>query len=260
MRRLNFALRSMAGGVALAVLVVSLPASAQPAMSEDAEMLLRSMSDYLGGLSSFSMDYEADLEFLTGEGQKLQSISTGSILVRRPDGAHITRSGPFLDSELFYDGSAISLVSRNINSYFQMDAPSHLDLAIEEFRIETGFTAAGADLLMENAFDVLAEGVTSGEHVGAAVIDGILCYHLAFRGKVADWQIWIRGDDQPVPMKYVITTKWMTGAPQYSVRLRNWNVDPRVDDGMFEFKAPAGATRLESLAVDELGEIAAGAQ
>ncbi|WP_126698486.1 DUF2092 domain-containing protein [Aquibium carbonis] len=251
---------AFAPGVWLLTLLVPLPASAQPVMSEDADAVLKRMSDYLGGLSSLSMDYEADLEFITGEGQKLQSISTGSITLSRPDGLHITRFGPLVDSELFYDGQTISLSSEDINSYFQMEASDRLDVAIEEFRVETGFTAAGADLLLTNTYEALNEGVVTGDHVGSAVIDGVVCYHLAFRGKDVDWQIWIRGDEQPLPMKYVITTKWMTGAPQYSVRLRNWNIDPQIDDDLFKFEAPSGAKRLDALTVDEIGEIADGAQ
>ena len=56
-------------------------------------------------------------------------------------------------------------------------------------------------------------------------------------------------------MKYVITTKWMTGAPEYSVRFRDWNTEPKIDAGKFSFAPPPGAKRLESIAVDQLGAV-----
>jgi hypothetical protein len=61
-------------------------------------------------------------------------------------------------------------------------------------------------------------------------------------------------------MKYVITSKWMTGAPQYSVRLSNWNFDPKISDATFAFTPPADATKVDELKADQTGEIEMGAQ
>jgi len=73
-----------------------------------------------------------------------------------------------------------------------------------------------------------------------------------------DWQIWVKTGDAPLPMKYVITTKWLTGAPQYALKLRDWNTKPQIDASRFEFSAPAGATEIESIKVDELGKLITG--
>jgi hypothetical protein len=56
-------------------------------------------------------------------------------------------------------------------------------------------------------------------------------------------------------MKYVITTKDVTGAPQFSVQFSNWNLEPAITASRFTFVAPKGARRLEALPVDEMGEI-----
>jgi len=56
-------------------------------------------------------------------------------------------------------------------------------------------------------------------------------------------------------MKYVITTKLMTGAPQYTVQFANWNLKPAIDAKQFTFVVPKGAQRLNELPVDETGEI-----
>jgi hypothetical protein len=58
-------------------------------------------------------------------------------------------------------------------------------------------------------------------------------------------------------MKYVITTKDVVGAPQFSVQFSNWNLKPAIAAGRFNFVPPKGARRLEALPVDELGEIRA---
>jgi hypothetical protein len=47
----------------------------------------------------------------------------------------------------------------------------------------------------------------------------------------------------------------MTGAPQYSVRFRQWNTDPKIEAGQFDFKVPQGAKRLDAINADNMGAI-----
>jgi len=52
----------------------------------------------------------------------------------------------------------------------------------------------------------------------------------------------------------VITTKWVTGAPQYETRLRDWNTSPPVSQDAFTFTAPTGARLLEVLPPNQLDD------
>jgi hypothetical protein len=92
--------------------------------------------------------------------------------------------------------------------------------------------------------------------MGTAYVHGVECHHLAFRAARVDWQLWVQAGENPLPMKYVITTKWMTGAPQYAVRFRDWDTKPQIPAGRFEFTPAAEAKRLESIPVNEMGELA----
>ena len=104
---------------------------------------------------------------------------------------------------------------------------------------------------------MLTEDATKGVYVGTGPVGGIECDHLAFRNPRVDWQIWVQKGEQPLPLKYVITTKWITGAPQYSLRLSDWNVAPQIDQAQFTFTAPEGAKKLEEISADEIGELSA---
>ena len=92
------------------------------------------------------------------------------------------------------------------------------------------------------------------------VVDGVECEHLAFRTPDTDWQIWIETGDRPVPHKYVITSKTLAGAPQYTLRIKDWKTDPIADADAFTFKAPEGATKasLDSEVMIELDEVPPG--
>ncbi|WP_258159646.1 DUF2092 domain-containing protein [Rhizobium sp. TH2] len=244
-----------AGCVIAGGLFFGLPAQAQDAIEPEANAILKAMTEHLKSLKEFSVDYDTDHEVVDADGQKLQLSATGMISLSRSSGFLMTRQGPLADMEVIFDGKTITLFGKALNVYGQLDSPGpSIDEAVGEFRTATGLDATGADLLASDPYPVLTEGVTSGRVVGVGFVDGVECDHLAFRTDLVDWQIWISHSDKPLPVKYVITTKWVTGAPQYTLRLSGWTTD-KIDPKLFSFTPPADAKRLESIEADETGEI-----
>jgi hypothetical protein len=94
----------------------------------------------------------------------------------------------------------------------------------------------GTDLLLTHAYDEMMADVLDAKHIGQGVVDGVECEHLAFRGVDTDWQIWIEAGARPIPRKYVITSKALAGAPQYTLRIKDWNTDAIPDADAFAFK------------------------
>ena len=256
---LNFtngvALRLMLFAACAGLVVIASPALSQTVIAEDANKILVAMTDNLKSLTNLSADYDADHEVIDKTGQKLQYSASGTMALSRGKGLRLTRKGPYADVEVISDGKTISLYGKGMNVYAQIESPgTTLDEAVEEFRISTGLDAPGADLLSSDPYPLLTEGVTSGSLVGSAFVGGIECDHLAFRTDVVDWQIWISKSDKPMPLKYVITTKWVTGAPEYSLRLSNWKTDG-IDAAQFTFTPPEGARKLEQIYADAAGEL-----
>jgi hypothetical protein len=247
--------------ISFAALAVSFGLAVAPAAAQEiepaADKLLHSMADYLAGLKTFTAEYDVDDEVITTAGQKLQYSASGSIAVERPGKLHSTRKSGFIDAELTFDGSNISILGKKANVYAQLPSPGPtIDDAVEELRAATGLDISGADLLASDAYSVLTEDAIEGSYVGSSIVGGVECDHIAFRNPRVDWQIWIQKGEHPLPLKYVITTKWITGAPQYTLHLRNWDIAPKLDEKQFAFTVPAGATKLEEIQVDEIGELA----
>lgn len=241
--------------IALASLALAGPAGAQ-AVDPEADKLLRTMTDYVSGLKSFSAAFDVDDEIVDTSGQKLQYSASGTLAVERPDKLRMTRRGSFFDFELVFDGKDISFHGKGANVYGQIESPGPtIDDAVTEFRAATGLDAAGADLLVADPYSALMTDVEKGVHVGTGIVGGVECEHLAFRGPTVDWQVWIQTGAQPLPMKYVITTKWVTGAPQYTIRFHDWNVAPTFDPKLFVFTPPEGAQKLDSIAPDQIGAL-----
>src|SRR6266850_1018557 len=233
--------RATLGAATVAVLLL---ATASAARADDPAKILKSMTDYLGGQKSLSASFDSDIEIITPELQKIQFASSGQMKLSRPDKLRIRRTGGYADVELTFDGKMLSLYGNNAKSYVQADAAGTIDQVIDSLMAKAGAAMPGTDLLLTNSYDELMANVIEGKHVGQGVVDGVECEHLAFRGVDTDWQIWIETGARPVPRKYVITSKTLAGAPQYTLRIKDWKTDAVADADTFVFKPPAGATKV----------------
>jgi hypothetical protein len=100
--------------------------------------------------------------------------------------------------------------------------------------------------------------VIDAKHIGQGVIDGVECEHLAFRTPDIDWQLWVEIGARPIPRKYIITSKTMAGAPQYTLRIKDWRTDAQVAADAFTFQPPADARKVELVALREIDEVPPG--
>jgi hypothetical protein len=110
---------------------------------------------------------------------------------------------------------------------------------------------------MSDPYKELMPEVNDVKDLGAGVIRGIECDHLAFRTKEVDWQIWIAQGARPYPCRYVITSKKVTGQPQYTLDTWAWKTGAEVASDGFKLTIPTDAKKLNPDQVPELNEIPA---
>jgi hypothetical protein len=248
--------RLVAFSISVALMTVSVVPQALAA-GDDAGQILKTMSDYLANQKIISATFNTDIEVITPDLQKIQFNSSGTVLLHRPDQLHATRTGGYSDVELFFDGKTLAVYGKNINSYTQLDAPGSIDKLIVLLRAK-GVAIPGADLLFSNAYETLMADVIDAKHIGLGVIDGIECEHLAFRNQDVDWQLWVQTGANPIPRKFVITSKAVGGAPQYTLVIRDWKTDAKADAAMFVFNPPEGAKKVGADVLVNLDEIPPG--
>ena len=246
-----------AAAAACSLLLMATPVTAAEGLDPAADEILRSMSAFLASQKAFSVSADISAEIITQEGQKLQLNAHSDLQLQRPSSFHAARRGRFADMETFFDGRQLTLYGKTLDAYVQLDAPGTLDDAIDALEAGSGPGLPASDLLLSDPYQALVHDVTSSRYLGRGFVGGVECHHIAFREPDVDWQLWVKVGDEPLPMKYVITTKWITGAPQYSVQLGRWNLKPAIEAGRFTFVPPPGAVRVELLPVDETGEVAA---
>jgi len=254
--------RLFTGGLMAATVAIGSAAIAQPPAraesGDDAMAILKSMSDYIDAQQSIALLFDSDIEILTPQLQKLQFASSGQALLDRPNRLQVTRHGGYADVDVYFDGKQVTIYGNNINAFASVDAPGTIDQLIEKLRGEYGIDAPGADLLFNHAFEGMTADVIEARHIGRGVVDGVECEHLAFRNVDTDWQIWVEVGPKPIPHKYIITSKAMTGAPQYSLRISGWKSNTQPPAEAFAFKPPAGAKQIDAGALSGIDEVPPG--
>jgi len=216
-------------------------------ISPEAQQLLKASTDFLASQQQFSTDTRNTLEIVLTSGQKIEFNHTARQSVQRPNKLRAERSGDLVDQLFVYDGQSLTLHNPQANAYAQVAAPDTLEGMLDFARGTLDIAAPAGDIIYQNAYDILMDGVTDSFVVGKAVIEGVLCDHLAFRAPHVDWQIWIQEGEQPLPRRLVITTRDVVNAPQFAVTMTNWNLQPTFDAQTFEFTPPADATKVDFL-------------
>jgi hypothetical protein len=222
--------------------------------AQNAKKLLKAMSDYLAAQKNISLSYDSVFEVVSKDQQKLQLATSGTAVLNRPDKIRTTRKSGFSDTEMVYDGKTLSILGKGQNAYVQTEAPGTIDTLIDQLRDKFHRQLPGADLLQSNVYDALMTDVTDVKDLGSGVINGTECDHLAFRAKETDWQIWIAQGPNPYPCRYVITTKGVDQAPQFTLEIRDWKAGAGAAASDFSFKPPAGAKRLDAKDLQALKE------
>lgn len=231
--------------VVLCLMLLLGTSTAVKADEADAKKILKAMADYMAGQKSLSFEFDATLEIVTKDEQKLALASSGNVTLMRPGKIRVERASGFADVEMSFDGKVLTLLGKHTNLYTQIDIPGTIDHLVDELKDKYNRPLPAADLLLSNPYDALMLDVVDVKDLGSGVVGGVECDYLAFRTKEVDWQIWIAHGQHPYPYRYVITSKLIDGGPQYTVQTRDWKTGNEVKAIDFSFKNSTHADKVE---------------
>jgi len=244
-----------------AVIVALLLAAVLPqaALSQPAEIalparqLLKTSIEFLARQQQFSLDTASSIDVVLPSGQKVQFDHTAKVSVERPNKLRAERTGDLVDQIFYYDGKSLTLNNPVGKYYATIGAPGTLEEMLDFAREKLDVVAPAGDLLYKNAYDILMQDVTSGFVVGKSVVEGVRCDHLAFRAPHVDWQIWIEDGARPLVRKLVITSRDMLNAPEFTVVMKNWNLEPKFSAATFTFNPRQWPQKVEFVLKDAGG-------
>jgi hypothetical protein len=223
------------------------------AVDPKADALLHSMSKTLSEMKSFRFDSSQVMEVVTKDGQKIQGLAETSVSIQRPNKMRVDRMGPLGGGSIYYDGKTFTFYGKRDNMYASAPAPDNLDGMVDFARDKLSIAAPGADLIYGDPYAVLMEDVVSGKYLGEERVGDRTCHHLAYRGHETDWQIWVEDGKGALPCRFVITSKKVTGSPEFMVSTTNWK-EEALDADSFSFKAPDKAIKIDFVTIADKAE------
>jgi hypothetical protein len=221
-----------------------------------ADSIVKKMSNYMASLKQFSAETQNSYESILDSGQKLTFINNVKILIKRPGSLYAHRKGTIRNQEFFIHDKILTLYSHNLNMYATTTVPAIIPEALDYATEELGLNTPGSDIFLPDIYSALMEEVTSGTYLGKSVLNGITCHHVAFRSSEVDWQMWIEDGARPIPRRYIITSKWLTGAPEYTVDIIKFDTETGIPDSKFIFTPPKGASHIQFLNKNEVNSAA----
>lgn len=215
---------------------------AELGVSTEAQAIVDRMTAYLRGLPAFSIDSHTTRDEVLAFGYKMQNNESSRLIYRKPDELRVEVNGDIRNRVFYYNGSDLTMYSPDDAAFTRMAGPGSLKTLIDGL-LDAGIEMPLIDVLYQIGQGTLTADVSSGGLVGESTIDGVDCYHLAFRQATLDWQLWVEKGARPLPKRIVITDRFEYGNPQYQSSLR-WDVQPKLSDSTFKFTAPKGVNEI----------------
>jgi hypothetical protein len=217
---------------------------AAPAVSREADRLLKEMSAYLGSAQQFTFHADISFDHVLPSGQKLQFAAAEDVALQRPGSLYVEWSGDLGDRQFWYDGKSVTLYDPSTPFYASEAAPAELDSMLETLLPRLHFSPPLSDLFFSNPYQKVQGNIQYGFDLGTAQINGRSCRTLAFVEKDIDWQIWIDAGPQLTPCKLVITYRSLPSQPQFSALFTDWDFAPRIAAPIFTPQLPPGTEKI----------------
>jgi len=207
-------------------------------------MLVKRMGAVLAAAGEFTVTNNFTSDETVSTGEIVQLEGKVEIGLSRPDGLRASISGDFGSKEYFYDGKKMVFADGSSNTYAEAMVSSTIDGAMDEMWQTYGVKISLVDFISSDPYSTLMENVQSGFYAGLHAVNGVPHHHLVFIQEGIDWQIWISDGALPLPGKLIITYKQEDGYPQYTALFSHWDLGPGLNDAVFEFVPPVGATKI----------------
>ena len=219
--------------------------AADPAVDPAAREALRAMGRALEALTSFEVTAETTIEAVLDTDQKLLIGGTATYQARRPDHLKVTLATDVVERAFFYDGASAAYVAPREGFYALVEHPAPtIRGMLDEAAARYGLAFPLADLFAWGAPDVPEPPIEAAFRVGPAVVEGHQTEHWAFRGPARDWELWIRAEGAPLPLRLSTVDRSDPTRPRFTATLA-WTEAKDFPDALFTYAPPPRASRID---------------
>ena len=227
------------------ILLVTINRVSSAQIDSVAIVLLDSMSDAITVLESCSFTLNTEYDIFNDRLGLVKQSDEANVNLKAPDKFYVKRTGDKGNKRLYYDGKILTYYSEDNNQYAVSPAPSTIIETIDSIQNHFGVEFPASDIFYPDFVDSVLSLSINLEYLGLTSVDNRISHHVA--GTTADfsYQLWIAADGTALPVKMAIVYTSRPGSPQYEALFKNWTLNPVLQDSMFEFIVPDGATKVK---------------
>ncbi|QLE00323.1 DUF2092 domain-containing protein [Galbibacter sp. BG1] len=203
---------------------------------------LDKMGAYIGTLNSckFFLERSVDENDLYG----LQKhYYTDEIAMFGPDKMMVKSRGTLHNKDYYYNGKNFVYYSAGENNYVILPAPDNIISMIDSIHTHFGVRFPAADVFYPSLTDDLIADFPVILYLGEDKIAGKECSQILASNDKMNVQLWIENKEKPLPIKLVIIHKDKQ-QNQYEATFTKWEINPKVDNAMFDFVPPENARKI----------------
>lgn len=181
-----------------------------------------------------------------GSGAKglVKNFTDYEIFLSGPDKMLVKAKGYKGHRQFMYNGSQMAFFSFDENNYGLVPAPSTTMQMIDSLHEQFDFDFPAMDFFYPAFTDDVLQDADSVLYLGKIRMQDQEYFHIIAFNSRFTFQCWINNDAYNLPAKFSITYKSQPGSPQYFASFSDWEVNPKLPSGMFDFLPPPGAKRI----------------
>jgi hypothetical protein len=165
------------------------PVKSMQSVQPQALDVLRRLSATLAQAKAFTFRSVNTVEVPAKTGQSITLFSLWTLRSNVPTDSARSSAVKLPQFDFYFDGTTASAYAPATNVYSTIQAPPTIDAMLPALEEKTGIRIVSAPLLVSDPYAMLTRDLISGVVVGATVINGRPCAHLAFRSPGINWEI-----------------------------------------------------------------------
>ena len=201
-----------------------------------------------------------------GPGMENNATQEQTIAVQRPNKVAVSSNSGLMGINLVSDGQKLTTYIATLKKYSETAAPESIDQLLNENPLMGGGGAQmfALQLLGDNPYERMMEGVTSVQYAGKEEIGRTPVHRFKFTQEDFDWELFVNADGPPLVRR--VTTDMSKAVSRaaaayagkdmkvtISEDFEDWKLGEALPENTFAFTPPEGATK----AGDLFGSIAA---
>lgn len=207
------------------------------------------MSATLAAAQAFSFSTSQHREHIDAQGERGAREFETEVVLRKPDGFFVKQVSGERTRRIVYDGATLSLQNDQEKVWTQVEMPPTLDETLDTIAEVYRIPMPLADLFYSDPAAALRGNNLTGKLIGRETVGSKECDHLELQTENVDVELWLEADERALPCRIALLYKSVEGAPRWTIDFDDWNLQPEIEDALFEFTPPADYQRISVVGV-----------